>query len=104
MLALLHLCDSLFPIGAFSHSDGLEAAATNGTVANSDDLRQWMEACLDESLGRSEGPCVRMAWTAFSTRQWRVLDRVDAEMHALRPSSTARAASRAMGGRLLKTW
>jgi urease accessory protein len=27
-LELLHLCDSLFPVGAFAHSDGLETAAS----------------------------------------------------------------------------
>ena len=26
LLALLHLCDSLFPLGGFGYSDGLEAA------------------------------------------------------------------------------
>src|SRR6185503_8361644 len=29
LLALLHLCDSLFPLGGFAHSDGLEAATTS---------------------------------------------------------------------------
>ena len=37
-----------FPIGAFAHSDGLEAATDRGRVATADDLRRWMDA----SLGR----------------------------------------------------
>ena len=32
LLALLHLCDSLFPIGGFGYSDGLEAATTAGLL------------------------------------------------------------------------
>jgi urease accessory protein len=46
-------------------------------------------------------------WLAVDARVrdgWGDLDRLDAELHALRPASTTRAANRAMGGRLLKTW
>ncbi len=39
LLALLHLCDSLFPIGAFAYSDGLESAVNARAVCGSDDLR-----------------------------------------------------------------
>ena len=101
---LLHLCDSLFPIGGFAHSDGLEAATAGGAVASADDLQQWMDVLLDESLGRSEALAVVLAWHAFTERQTGDLEALDAEVHALRPSSTARTASRAMGTRLLKTW
>ena len=101
---LLHLCDSLFPIGGFAHSDGLEAATADGTVASPDDLRQWMDVVLDESLGRCEALAVVLAWRAHREDRIEDLDALDAEVHALRPSSTGRAASRAMGTRLLKTW
>ncbi len=104
LLALLHVCDSLFPTGGFAHSDGLEAATSAGFVSTVADLHGWMNVCLDENLGRLEAPTV---WLAL--RAWRMgldgeLEALDAEVHALRPSSTARAASRAIGGRLMKTW
>ena len=42
VLSLLQLCDSLFPLGAFAHSDGLEAATTSGAVATSSTaVRRW---------------------------------------------------------------
>src|SRR5262245_479834 len=104
LLPLLHLCDSLFPTGGFSHSDGLESATSAGLVATSSDLREWMEVCLEENLGRCEGPAVYLALQARSNDAWEVLHALDEEVCALRPSSTARAASRAMGTRLLKTW
>lgn len=104
LVTLLHLCDSLFPTGGFAHSDGLEAATSSGLIAAAEDLREWMDVCLEESLGRAEGPAVLLAWHAAVEREHDRLVAVDAEMHALRPSSTARQASRAMGRRLLKTW
>jgi urease accessory protein len=104
LLPLLHVCDSLFPIGSFSHSDGLESATASGRVASAGDLRQWISACLREALGRAEAPALRIAWESFLDSRWEEIRRIDEEMHAMRPSSTGRAASRAMGLRLLKTW
>jgi urease accessory protein len=104
LLPLLHLCDSLFPTGAFAHSDGLESATADGRVASAADLGDWMDVCLDETLARCESPAVKLAWQAFTDREWTTLDAIDAEVHALRPAAAARDASRAIGGRLVKTW
>jgi urease accessory protein len=101
---LLHLCDSMFPIGGFSHSDGLEAATASGAVKTAADLRAWMDACLDETLAHCDGPAMWLAWHGFTAGRWEDLAALDAEVHALRPSSTGRAAGRAMGTRLVKTW
>jgi urease accessory protein len=104
VLSLLQLCDSLFPLGAFAHSDGLEAATTSGAVATSKDLAAWMDAILDRAFRESDGPALSLAWAASLDGRWDDLRALDDELYALRPASTSRAASRAMGGRLLKTW
>ena len=57
-VALLHLCDSSFPLGSFAYSDGLESATSDGGVATVDELRAWMDVCLDETIGRMDGPAV----------------------------------------------
>ena len=103
-LAVLHLCDSLFPIGAFAHSDGLESATADGRIASADDLRAWLAVCLDESIGRLEGPTVWRAWSPARDGDALALAALDEELTALRPSSAARQSSRAMGKRLLTTW
>ena len=58
LLALLHICDSLFPIGGFGYSDGLEAATATGLVQTPADLEAWLDVCLDEVVGRMDGPAV----------------------------------------------
>jgi urease accessory protein len=103
-IALLHLCDSLFPIGAFAHSDGLESATSAGQVTTTDDLRAWMETSRDESFARTEGPAVWQAWVAFRDGGWDALVVLDEELAALRPSASVRRSSRAMGLRLLTMW
>jgi urease accessory protein len=104
MLALLHLCDSLFPIGGFGYSDGLEAATASGAIGTVEGLAEWMNVCLDETLGRSDGPTLLGAWEAFADGDWVTLTLLDQEATALRPSSAARRSSRAMGLRLVTTW
>lgn len=104
LVALLHLCDSLFPIGSFSHSDGLEAATAQRRVTTATDLQAWMDVVLVDTLRRVEAPSVRNAWRAFSEGRLDELSLIDQELHALRPAATMREASRAMGARLLKTW
>ena len=65
-LELLHLCDSLFPIGGFAYSDGLERATSDGTIADAAGLQAWLEAVLDDTIGRLEGPAVWHAWRAVA--------------------------------------
>jgi urease accessory protein len=98
------LCDSLFPIGGFAYSDGLERATSVGTIADAAGLQAWLEAMLDDSIGRLEGPALWQAWRAVLDGDFATLIRLDEELTALRPSSSARRSSRAMGQRLLTTW
>ena len=104
LLALLHLCDSLFPIGAFGYSDGLEAATATGLVETPGDLQAWLEVCLDEVVGRMDGRAVLRAWSAFDRQEWEAICELDEEVTAMRPSAALRRSSRAMGLRLVTTW
>jgi urease accessory protein len=104
LLALLHVCDSLFPIGGFGYSDGLEAATATGLVETPADLRAWLDTCLDEVVGRMDGPGALRAWSAFDREDWHALCELDEELTAMRPSSATRRSSRAMGLRLVTTW
>ncbi len=104
LVALLHLCDSLFPIGGFGYSDGLEAAAAAGHLRSADDLADWLAVTLDEVIRRTDGPAVVRAWDAWRADDWDALARIDCEAIAIRPASATRLSNRAMGLRLLKTW
>ena len=104
LLRLHHLCDSLFPTGAYAHSDGLESAAASGRLETAEHLGAWLEAALRESIGSCEGLAVFQAVTALRHGRWGEVRALDAEVFAMRPSSAARAASRSMGRRLLGTW
>jgi urease accessory protein len=104
LLALLHLCDSLFPTGGYAHSDGLEAAASSGAVVDGTTFRDWMDTLLHEGLAYVDGPAVLLAWEGLAERRWPELRVLDNEVYAQRPSSSVRASTRAVGTRLLRTW
>lgn len=104
LVVLLHLCDSLFPIGSFAHSDGLESATSRGVIQTAADLRDWVDVTLSEGLRRIEGPAVARAWLAVTHGEFDAVAILDDEVYALRPTSTGRESTRAMGSRLLKTW
>lgn len=102
-LALVQLCDSLFPLGAFAHSDGLEAAVAAGRVSTPDDFRGWLQATFAAAV-ELDAPAVRDAVAAMLSGSTIALAGLDDEVWALRPSASGRDASRAMGTRLLHTW
>jgi urease accessory protein len=107
-LALLHLCDSLFPIGGFAYSDGLEAVPyVRAEVATCDaamTVESWIDTVLRDTFGCAEGPAVWRAWLAFVRSDWRAIEELDEEILALRPAGSVRRSSRAMGLRLMTTW
>ena len=103
-VVLLQLCDSLFPVGAFAHSDGLETAVSGGRVSDLAGLRAWVDALLAETIAECEAPAVGAAHAAALRRDVVALAALDEELHAMRPSAAGRAASRTMGTRLLRTW
>jgi urease accessory protein len=103
-LPLLHLCDSLFPIGGFAHSDGLEWATDARQVVSAADLGDWMDGCLDQTIGQCDGPAIWRGWDACAAGDWAALTAINADVYALRPSASTREASRAMGARLIRTW
>src|ERR1700751_1584432 len=55
-----------FPIGAFSYSHGLEAAAERGAVRDRATLRDWIAAILAHGAGRMDADTLRDAHAAAS--------------------------------------
>ena len=75
-----------------------------GRWSTADDLRAWMDVCLDETIGRIEGPAVWQAWAAFRDADWDTLAHAGRRAHRAAALVERRRSSRAMGLRLLTTW
>jgi urease accessory protein len=100
----LQLTDSLFPVGAFAYSDGLETAVSAGLVADAAALGQWMDHWLNSVFVSCEGLALVKSMRALRANDGDSLSAVDDELYAIRPSGAMRAASTANGKRLLSLY
>jgi len=103
LVRLLQLSDSLFPVGAYAYSDGLEAAVQSRRVVTAADLDGWLAHFVRHVFAASEGRALFQGWRALVDDDWATLVRIDGELTAVRPAAAARAGSSAIGRRYLKT-
>ncbi len=68
LLHLLQLCSPSLPVGAYSYSQGLEAAMEAGIVRDEASARAWIVAMLDEVVSRFEAPVTCRLMHAFAAR------------------------------------
>ncbi|MBN3801379.1 urease accessory protein UreF, partial [Burkholderia sp. Ac-20392] len=54
LVALLHLASPALPIGAFSYSQGLEAALDANLIHDADTARDWIASGLTDVLAHGE--------------------------------------------------
>ena len=98
---LLQLASPALPIGAFSYSQGLEAAITNGQVHDADSTYDWIAAGLTLLAGGEAVllRCQHQAWQAGNHLQ---LTQRNNTLLALRESAELRLETEQMGGSLAR--
>ena len=77
LVSLLQLASPALPLGAFSYSQGLEAAIEAGVVRDENTARTWISSGLLEVLGRCELPVLFAQFTSWQTNRVDDLKRVD---------------------------
>ncbi len=100
LTALLHLASPALPIGAFSYSQGLEAAIDANLVAHADDAARWIAAGLETVLAPGELPFVAHQlerWRAHDATARAALIEANAEFVASRESAELRRETSQMG-------
>lgn len=68
LLHLLQLASPSLPIGAYSYSQGLEAALEQGLVKDAATARAWIVDTLHDVVARFEAPILWRLLQAFATR------------------------------------
>ncbi len=88
---LLQLASPALPVGAYSYSQGLEAAAEAGLVHDADSAGEWISDVLTLSMAQMEGPLLLRlhdAWRAddfaavIHWNDWFLAGRETAELRA----------------------
>ena len=102
-LLLLQICDSVFPIGAYSHSFGLETYIQRGLVHDAATAGAFVAQQIRYPLCYIELLGMRLAFEAAAERDWAHVARLEDDMAAARVPAEVRAASQRMATRFCKT-
>ena len=97
LLRLLQIADSALPIGALSHSFGVESLASEGGLDVQDLLpffTEWLAG-----TGHTEAVCCVLGHRAMTGMEWQRLNTIAS---AMRPARESREASLRLGRRFLK--
>ncbi len=98
--ALLQLASPALPTGAFSYSQGLEAAQHAGIVTNEAQAADWIASVWQQSFSVRELPVVVGAWRAFDSDDEDGFVDLDRRFLASRDSAEMRAEARQVGSAL----
>jgi urease accessory protein len=92
-----------FPIGAFSYSHGLEAAAASGAVHNRETLQRWIAAILTHGAGRIDADTLRDAHRAAAAQDLETLAAVNRRGLVYRATSELALETAAQGAAFVAT-
>ena len=100
---LLQVNDALFPIGGYSHSQGLETYIQQGSVCDEKTAAEYIHKKLRFALAYTDLLAVRLAWELTDQSDTDGLDELEEILGASRIPFEQREASRKMGSRFAKT-
>ncbi len=100
---LLQVNDALFPIGGYSHSQGLETYIQKGTVHDEKTAGEYIRNKLGWSLLYTDFLAVRLAYERAKEEDLEALNRLEDLLEVIRIPMEQREASRKMGSRFAKT-
>ena len=100
---LLQVNDALFPIGGYSHSQGLETYIQRGIVHDEKSAREYIVHKIRWNLASTELLAARLAYEKAEQNDLKGLLHLEELLEASRIPMEQREASRKMGSRFAKT-
>jgi len=97
LIRLLQLASPALPVGAYSYSQGLEAAIESGAVADAAGAAAWIRDILDYSIGSFEAPLLWRMSGALQQESFEAFARWNAMFRAGRETAELRLESLQMG-------
>jgi urease accessory protein len=97
LLHLLQLASPSLPIGAYSYSQGLEAALECGLVTDADSARRWIVRQLHDVVALWEAPMTWRLMAAFTARDALLVAELSERFLASRDTAELRAETVQMG-------
>ncbi len=102
LVRLLQICSPSLPVGAYSYSQGLEAAMVQGLVRDETSARYWIVDMLEDIVARFEAPICWRLMQAFSSGDTITIHDLNDCFLAARETAEFRAETVQMGYSLSK--
>ena len=100
---LLQINDSLFPIGAYSHSYGLETYIQKNLVNDTDSAYEYLESNLKNNFLYTELLSIYLAYDYANKNNIKKLINLDNILNSSKSPKEIRLASQRLGSRFIKT-
>lgn len=102
LIKLLHLADPTLPIGAYTHSNGLETYVQYNLISNKAQLQDFLQQQLLENWVYNDLAFVRQAYGYAKQSALEELVALGELIHALKSAAELRSASLKLGQRIYK--
>lgn len=102
LLYLMHIHDSAFPMGSYTHSFGMETYIQENKIRTKEDLFDYCRSFLEENMTYCEAIFVKEAYQHSQKRNWDALIRLEKLYEAIKTASESRDATRMIGKQFLK--
>ncbi|GGK69592.1 urease accessory protein UreF [Rufibacter glacialis] len=103
LLTLLQINDSMFPIGGFTQSYGLESYVSQGIVKDTPSATVYARDMLSHNIYYNDAAFLQMAWKLLEAKKSaREFQKLDELITALKAPSEIRMASKKLAIRFLK--
>jgi urease accessory protein len=97
LVRLLQLASPTLPVGAYSYSQGLEAAVESGTITNAESAGRWIGDTLTLSLAKFEAPAWVRFYSAWRAGNYSEVHQLNDWFRATRETAELRAETLQMG-------
>lgn len=101
-LAYMQFLDSALPVGAFSHSFGLETMVQRGMVKTAEELQTYIRSMLFGCWAPSDAMGIKAVYLCVAEGDWERLWRIDQMLHVQRTAGETRNGMQKMGKRLME--
>lgn len=102
LLQLLQICDSNFPVGAFSHSYGMETYLRDEIITDRESFETYLKVFLKGQFMYSDGLAIRLVYEALNEKQLDKLWEIDDHITVQSMARETREGSKRIGQRMLQ--
>ena len=102
IFAIIQLCDSNFPSGAFSHSFGLETFIQQDLVKNRETFEAFLKEYVFQNLVYNDGLATRIAYEFVENGDEKALWTLDEMLYISCTAAESREASRRIGQQMIR--